>query len=214
MSKTGLYTTVTLLLLAFAIGAGPLQAQIKLYLKNGTYELVKSYEVQGDRVRYYSLERSEWEYVPKALVDFDATQRAQQEEKAQQEKQIAEARELELERFDVSANAGYEIHPGIRLPSDSCVFAFDGTRVIRLIQSSADVVTDKKRAALVMVMPGPLLKKQSVVVLSGAKAAVRILSQQPDFYIQDSDTWAAKAELLPLVVHKDSRVIEHIRAGI
>ena len=107
MSKTGLYTTVTLLLLAFAIGARSLQAQIKLYLKNGTYEIVKSYEVKGDRVRYYSLERSDWEEVPKALVDFDATQRAQQEEKAQHEKQIEDARELEHERFDVTANTGY-----------------------------------------------------------------------------------------------------------
>ena len=86
--------------------------------------------------------------------------------------------------------------------------------MIRLIQSSADVVTDKKRAALVMVMPGPLLKKQSVVMLAGAKAAVRILSPQPDFYIQDSDTWAAKAELLPLAANKNSRVVERIRAGI
>ena len=34
---------------------------IKLYLKDGGYHLVREYQVQSDRVRYYSVERSQWE---------------------------------------------------------------------------------------------------------------------------------------------------------
>jgi hypothetical protein len=50
---------VILIFVGLAAGTLPLRAAIKLYLKNGTFQLVKSYEVQGDRVRYYSLERSD-----------------------------------------------------------------------------------------------------------------------------------------------------------
>jgi len=192
----------------------PLRAAIKLFLKDGNYELVKSYEVKGDRVRYYSLDRSDWEEIPKSLVDFDATQRAEAEEKAQQTRQLKAAEDLQNQRFEIPANTGYQIKPGIRLPTDSGVYAFDGARVIHLIQDPAKVVTDKKRIALIMVMPGPLLKKQAFVELPGAKAAVRITVPQPVFYIQDSDNWAMRAQLVPLMGKKDLRVVEKIQSGI
>ncbi|HUX09369.1 MAG TPA: hypothetical protein VMW51_01925 [Terriglobia bacterium] len=192
----------------------PLQAAIKLFLKDGSYELVKSYEVQGDRVRYYSLDRSDWEEVPKTLVDFAATERAEAEKKAAQAKQLKAAEELQNQRFEIPANTGYQVAPGIRLPTDSGVYAFDGARVIQLIQDPAKVVTDKKRIALIMVMPGPLLKRQALVVLPGPKAAVRITVPQPVFYIQDTDNWAERAQLVPLTRKKDSRMVEKIQTGI
>jgi hypothetical protein len=214
MGKWRLCVLSTVILLGFIISPCPLLAQTRLYLKNGSFEMVKTYEIQGDRVRYYSLERSEWEEIPKSQVDFEATERAQAEEKARQQKQVRNAVKLEHERFDVLANSGYEIRPGIRLPADSGVYAFDGTRIIRLIQSPAEVVSDKKRAALIMVMPGPLLKKRALVVLSGNKAAVRISNPQPAFFIQDSDNWGSKAELFPLVQKKDARIVEKINSGL
>ncbi len=192
----------------------PLRAAIKLFLKDGNYELVKSYEVKGDRVRYYSLDRSDWEEIPRSLVDFEATQRAQAEEKAQQARQLKAAEELQNQRFEIPTNTGYQIKPGFRLPAGSGVYAFDGERVIHLIQDPAKVVTDKKRIALIMVMPGPLLKKQAFVELPGAKAAVRITVPQPVFYIQDSDDWAMRAQLVPLIGKKDSRIVEKIQSGI
>jgi hypothetical protein len=189
-------------------------AAIKLFLKDGSYEMVKSYEVQGDRVRYYSLDRSDWEEIPKSLVDFGATQRAEAAKKVEQAKQLKAAEELQNQRFEIPANNGYQIGPGIRLPGNGGVYAFDGARVIHLIQDPAKVVTDKKRIALIMVMPGPLLKKQALVVLQGAKAAVRITVAQPVFYVEDTDNWAMRAQLLPLTQRKDSRVVEKIQSGI
>ena len=35
-------------------------ANFKLYLKDGSFHLVREYKVQGDRVNYYSVERSDW----------------------------------------------------------------------------------------------------------------------------------------------------------
>ena len=52
----------------------------KLILKDGSFHLVREYQVQGDRVRYYSTERSQWEEIPAALVDWDATKNVETEQ--------------------------------------------------------------------------------------------------------------------------------------
>jgi len=191
-------------------------AQTKLYLKDGSYQLVKSYEIQGDRVRYYSLERSAWEEVPRALVDFEATERVKHEEEAAHKKELEETRAVASERFERPEQKGFEVAPGINLPGEEGVFAFDGTRVIRMIQSSGEVVTDKKRAALLLALPGPLLKNRAYVVLPGAQAAVRVPSLQPSFYVQAADGLGAKLELVAAKTRKESRQVEKVewRGGI
>lgn len=211
-------TQFLILVLVLGLMGGPRAgwALVKLFMKDGTYQLVKSYEVQGDRVRYYSLERSTWEEVPKSLVDFEATERAQHEEKAAQKKELEEVREIDRQRFERAVEAGFEVAPGIRLPREEGVFAFDGVRVIRMIQSSADVVKDRKRAALLLALPGPILKNRAFVVLPGAKAAVRLLVAQPTFYVQFSDGAGARLELVLVKPGKEARVVEKIewRGGI
>ena len=49
-------------------------ATVRLYLKDGTYHAVREYEKSGDRVRYYSTERSDWEEIPLDLVDLMRTE--------------------------------------------------------------------------------------------------------------------------------------------
>ena len=190
-----------------------LAASQKLFLKDGTYQLVSSYEVHGDRVRYYSLERAAWEEIPLSLVDLETTKRVQEEEKAVQKKQLEEGRALDRQRFEKPVERGFEIVPGVHLPQEEGVYAYDGTRVIRLIQSSAEVVTDKKRAALGLAIPVPLLKGRSFVALSGAKAAVRLQQAQPTFYVQSADGLGARLELISVKVVKESRVVEKLEAG-
>jgi hypothetical protein len=188
-------------------------AAIKLCMTDGSYQMVSSYEVHGDRVRYYSVERAEWEEVPTSLVDFDATQRAEAEAKAVEKKQLEEAKELEKERFYKPPDQGMEVAPGLRLPGDDGIFTVEGKRVVRLVQSTSEVVTDKKRAAMVLAVPLPVVKARSLVVLEGAKAPIRLNDPLPVFYVQSADGLGAKLELVHMKPGKESRVVEELVAS-
>ena len=185
-------------------------ATLKLCMKDGTYQIVTSYEVQGDRVRYFSVERSEWEEVPTSLVDFDATKRAQEEAKATEKKRLEEAKQTDQERFYKPPDQGMEVAPGVRLPGDDGIFTVDGRRLVRLVQSAGELVTDKKRAAMMLAVPLPIMKARSLVVLEGAKAAIRLNDPLPVFYVQSADGLGAKLELVHLKPGKQTRVVEDV----
>jgi len=200
-----------LVLCALEIATSAARADQKLYLKDGSYQLVSRYEVHGDRVRYYSVEGSQWEEIPTSLVDFQATEHAKKEEASQQQKELEEAKKIDKARFErPAADAGFEVAPGVHLPKEEGVFAFDGTRVIRMVESSAELVTDKKRAVLSKALPAPVLKNRSLAVLDGDKAAVRILVEQPSFYVQLPGDAGARVELMAVKPAKEVRVLEKV----
>src|SRR4051794_27960621 len=95
-------------------------ATVRLYLKDGTFQLTREYQVQNDRVRYYSTEREEWEEIPLEMVDLDRTKKETVEReatiaadtKAQAEEDAAiRAAEKEVETIPVEPGV-YYIHSG------------------------------------------------------------------------------------------------------
>lgn len=204
-----------------SVAALPASAQqVKLFLKDGTQLLVKSYQIQGDRIRFYNLDTHEYEEMPVALVDFDATKRAASAQAAEHAKIVGEAEQLEKEHFGPDTAGpgvkpvGFAVAKGLYLPLTEGVYAYDGLRVIPMVQSEGEVVTDKQRAVLMMAMPGPLLKRRSLVSLPGPQAAVRIVNPQPVFYIQSNDAWGDKAVLIPVKSSHGLRVVEKVQSGV
>src|SRR5579862_6702945 len=58
----------------------------KLVLNDGTFQIAREYTVDGDRVRYWSVERSQWEEIPASLVNWDATHKAEADQAAEDAK--------------------------------------------------------------------------------------------------------------------------------
>src|SRR5271157_2316657 len=103
----------------------PAQAH-RLILKDGSYQSVTKYEIHGDRVRYFSAERGEWEEVPKSLIDWDATEKFEEGREAGKIAPEAAAldKELEAER-EAEKMRSPQVAPALRLPDEGGIFLLD-----------------------------------------------------------------------------------------
>jgi hypothetical protein len=160
----------------------------KLVLTDGSFQLVRNYEKTGDRVRYFSVERGAWEEIPAALVDWDATKKAE----AADEKTTAEM--LEKVRIQeaaakaetpVDVDASLTVAPGVFLPDGEGMFAFEGKSVKRLGQAGSAVKTDKKTVLKQVFSPIPIIPSKRNVEIPGTKATVRLTSSVPEFYLRE-----------------------------
>ncbi|HYO83614.1 MAG TPA: hypothetical protein VES20_19585, partial [Bryobacteraceae bacterium] len=110
-----------------------LNAAVRLYLKDGTWHAVREYEKKGDRVRFYSTERGDWEEMPLALVDLARTEKELQQKKAEREE---ESKAITEE--DAAERAQREEIE--RIPWEAGVFHVTGEKVHTLTQAESKVV--------------------------------------------------------------------------
>ena len=109
-----------------AAGAGAVK---RLILTDGSYQTATEWKTVGERVKYYSAERGEWEEVPAALVDWKATDewnaeasKSQKEELKQESgEEVAARKEAELNTPQVAP----KLAPELRLPPDGGVFLLE-----------------------------------------------------------------------------------------
>jgi hypothetical protein len=188
------------LLLAFAVAA--FGATVRLYLKDGSYQLAREYQVQQDRVRYYSTERSEWEEIPLELVDLDRTKKeiadreatVKEEAKAQAEEDAAEAADLkEIDSIPAAAGA-YYIH---------------GSQLDALKLADSKVVHNKRRTVLQVLSPIPLVPGKSTLEVDHAAANMHISENRPEFFIRLSAE--ESFGIVKLTPKKDARVVENLQ---
>jgi len=169
----------------------------RLILKDGSYQSVSKYEIHGDRVRYYSAERGEWEEVPKSLVDWDATDKFEQGRKdgGLASEAVELDKELEAERKAEQARSP-QVAPGLRLPDEGGIFLLDTfgnqPELAELKQSGGDVEKTSKTNILRAVI-NPLAGAKQNVELPGPHAKIQSHTTVPSIYINVDPDQSAPA---------------------
>jgi hypothetical protein len=194
----------------------PLPKGKKLVLKDGSFQIVRSYERQGDRVRYYSVERSAWEEIPYDMVDWEATKRAEADEERRNREEIERIRAAQaVERAsEIDVDASIEVVPGVFLPSGEGLWAVEGRSLSQLKQAAADVKLDKGRVFEQVISPIPVIPSRHRVQIPGKRATLRLTTNQPEFYMRTADAREPVLEAVRAEVKGDKRQIEQISTNI
>jgi hypothetical protein len=159
----------------------------RLILKDGSYQSVTKYEIHGERVRYFSAERGEWEEVPKALIDWDATDKFEQGrlQGAPAPEAVELDQELEAERKAEQARSP-QVAPGLRLPDEGGIFLLDTyqnqPQLSELQQSGSDVEKNTKTNILRSAI-NPLAGVKQTIELPGAHAKIQSHTTVPSIYV-------------------------------
>ena len=189
----------------------PMPQGKKLIMKDGTFQIVREYSVQGDRVRYYSLERSEWEEIPASLVDWDATKKdeAAQEKKAREEAEKNRQRVLQEETEGVAnVDASIEVHPGLILPDGVGMFALANRQFVALKQDQAVSKTDVGREVERTLSGVPTIPTRHRIELPGKRSALRFSTGDLEFFMRTADQREPRMMLVRAHDRVDARLIE------
>lgn len=180
-SLTALFAAIFLTMAICPALAQP--SRQRLILKDGTYQVITKYEMKGDRVRYFSAERDEWEEIPEKLIDWTATGKWNHDHTpgAETESQpgavnpndpgLAEAARIDAEeRAELDAEAARipVVAPGLRLPDETGVWGMDTFQdqpeLVHVLQANGDLNRASEHSIV----------RANIVSSSGAKEAIRI----------------------------------------
>lgn len=168
-----MHRVLALLLLSLAAFG----ANFRLYLKDGTYHLVREYQVTGERVRFYSVERSEWEEIPVNLADL---KRTESENKERDEALKKEAAEIAAEeKFEREQREERE-----RVPQEPGVYLVKGKELVDIKLAESKAVSKKGRKILKAISPIPVVSGKTTVELDGEHSSNVVPAARPEFYMR------------------------------
>ncbi len=171
----------------------------RLYLKDGDYQLMREYQVQPDRVRYYSTERSDWEEIPLELVDLERTKKEATEQQA-----IAKEANKVVEEENAAIKAERKLIQSI--PADPGVYYMRGEKLETIKIAEPKINNDTKRTVLRMLAPIPIAGKVTIE-LDGLTSANKVDGREPEFFFRLSEEQSFGVAKLTL--KKDARVVEN-----
>ena len=177
----------------------------RLILKDGSYQLVRDYQIVGDRVRYLSQERGDWEELPVDLVDWDATRKWEKEHADLVEEDsspaMKDAEEIDKEESDERNEEKArmpEVAEGLELPDEEGVFVldtYDGTpELVEL--TPTDLSMDAKSRKGIAVL-NPLASERASLELDGAHAKVHLHVNDPAIFL----SLGAEEQTEPVLTH-------------
>jgi hypothetical protein len=165
---------------ALLLAVAALAANVKLYMKDGSYQMVREYSVKGDRVRFYSIERSEWEEVPTDLVDLKKTEA----EVSQRKATLTEEAKVLSEEDRVERQLQEEI---LKIPRNPGAYYIENNQAVKIKPAESTVHTSKGRAVLKAVSPVPMVPGKATLEIPGKHSTNVVHNPQQEFYIQLSE---------------------------
>lgn len=184
----------------------------KLVLKDGNVQPIREYHIEGDRVKYYSLDSSDWQEIPASLVDWDATKKLEADEAARAKELNSKVHVQEAGRIaqPLDIDASLEAAPGIFLPPGEGIFVFDGKNVTPMTEAEIGTKLSKKKAIERVLVPIPVIPSRHTVTIHGAHATLRVPLGQTEFYMRTADGREPQLDLVQTKVHGDSRDIVNV----
>ena len=189
------------LLALFILACSAWAANVKLYMKDGSYHVVREYQVQPDRVHFYSVERSDWEDIPLDLVDL---KRTQSEAGERQQKLDADARSMAEEE---KALRELEAEKR-RIPQDPGVYWMLGKQVQVMKAAESSVKTNKGRAVLKKLSPIPMISGKATLEIQGMNSLNVFTNPDQEFYIQLSEP--ERFGIAKLIPKGGVRIVENV----
>jgi hypothetical protein len=164
----------------------------RLILKDGTYQLATRWEIKGDRVRYLSAERNEWEELPESLVDWKATSQFEQDRAAGVRNAEAAAvdKEAAAERAEEEARTPL-VAAELRLPENGSFLLLDTfqnqPQLVELQQNGGELNRNRAQNMIrAAVIPIPITSSKQTIEIEGAHATVQAHATLPSIYINEA----------------------------
>jgi hypothetical protein len=159
----------------------------RLILKDGSYQSVSKYEIKGERVRYLSAERGEWEEIPKSLVDWPATEKYEKDRAAGASTPEAAEIDKELEADREAQEAlSPQVVPGLALPEEGGVFLLDTyesrPELVPLDQRGG-AINKNMKGNILRAAVNPIASAHQTVEVSGKHSPVQAHVAVPALYI-------------------------------
>jgi hypothetical protein len=171
----------------------------RLILKDGSYQSATRWEIKGDRVRYLSAERNEWEEVPESLVDWPATSKFEQDRAAgvPSAEAVELDKELAAERAEEEAKTPL-VAPDLRLPENASFLLLDTfqnqPQLVELQQNGGELNRNRARNMIrAAVIPIPITSSKQTIEIEGLHATVQAHATLPSIYV-NIDTGQAPAD--------------------
>lgn len=175
------------LLLAGSAGA---QVVKRLILTDGSYQTATEWTKSGDRVRYFSAERAEWEELPVALVDWKATDEWNTVRAKSQDQEMKQATAEEVvSRKEEELNTPL-VAPELRLPADGGVFLLEevaGKPVLHKVGGSKTQENDHEAENIMKHSVIRIADQVQTIELKGATAKVRVHTAVPSIFVDVDD---------------------------
>ncbi len=195
----GAFLFSAVLTLALAVPASA--ANLKLYTTDGDYQLVREYQVTGDRVKFYSLDRNEWEEVPTSIVDLKRT-----ETEAAVKKDALDRVTKQFDEEEAAVRA--ERADLAKIPQDFGVYSLENGAVRTFPLADISVHTPKANTILRVLSPLPIIEGKATVELAGDRSKNLVTDKRPEFFFQLSKQQSFG--LVKLTPQKNARIVEHL----